>query len=144
MLEQIGGKYVNGNDVQVTDLDDFLGEMDFVFEAVGFAELQIELIDAVGINGIYVATGIASGNRPVTLNGADLMRQLVLKNQVILGSVNASPDHYKMAVEDIKGCKEKWPEAISRIITERVPFTNFEHALHHHSVDEIKVVVDWA
>lgn len=143
VLEQIGGKYVNGKEVEVTDLDEVLGEMDFVFEAVGFAELQIELIDALGVNGIYVATGIPSGNRPVTLNGADLMRQLVLKNQIVLGSVNASVDHYKMAVEDLNACHQKWPEAISRIITERVSYSNFEKALQPHSVDEIKVVVEW-
>lgn len=143
VLKQIGGKYVNGNDVKVTDLDDYLGDMDFVFEAVGFAELQIELIDALGVNGIYVATGIPAGNRPITLDGADLMRQLVLKNQIVLGSVNASIDHYKMAVDDLYGCHQKWPEAMSRIITERVPYTSFDKALHEHSVDEIKVVVEW-
>lgn len=143
VLEQIGGKYVSGREVQVTDLDDFLGDMDFVFEAVGFAELQIELIDALGVNGIYVATGIPAGNRPITLDGADLMRQLVLKNQIVLGSVNASTDHYKMAVEDLYASYKKWPEAIGRIITERVPYQNFKTALHPHSVDEIKVVVEW-
>lgn len=143
VLKQIGGKYVNGKEVKVTDLDDYLGNMDFVFEAVGFAELQIELIDALGVNGIYVATGIPAGNRPITLNGADLMRQLVLKNQIVLGSVNASINHYKMAVDDLYGCHQKWPEAMSRIITERVPYKNFEKALHQHSEDEIKVVVQW-
>ena len=143
VLRQIGGKYVNGNDVKITDLDDFLGEVDFVFEAVGLATLQIELIDALGVNGIYVATGIPGGNRPITLNGSDLMRQLVLKNQIVLGSVNASPDHYRMAVEDLQGCKEKWPEAISRVITERVPFSEFKTALRVQSQDEIKVVVEW-
>lgn len=143
VLKQIGGKYVNGNEVKVTDLDDYLGDMDFVFEAVGFAELQIELIDALGVNGIYVATGIPAGNRPITLDGADLMRQLVLKNQVVLGSVNASINHYKMAVDDLYGSHIKWPEAINRIITERVPFKDFDKALHQHSVDEIKVVIEW-
>jgi hypothetical protein len=29
------------------------------------------------------------------------------------------------------------------VITEHVPFTDFNKALHHHSTDEIKVVVDW-
>lgn len=143
LLREIGGKYINGKEVGVLDLDDHLGEVDFVFEAVGLADLQIELIDSLGVNGIYVATGIPAGNRPITLDGADLMRQLVLKNQVVLGSVNASPDHYRMAVEDIKKCYEKWPEVINQVITERIPYSNFEHALHHHSIDEIKVVVDW-
>lgn len=143
VLEEIGGKYINGKQVKTTDLDDLLGEVDFVFEAVGLANLQIELIDALGINGIYVATGIPAGNRPITLDGSDLMRQLVLKNQVVLGSVNASIHHYKMAVADLHGSFQKWPSAISKVITERIPFEKFEKALHEHSQNEIKVVVDW-
>jgi glucose 1-dehydrogenase len=39
-------------------LDEACGEAEFVFEATGIVKLQIQLIDALGINGIYVATGI--------------------------------------------------------------------------------------
>lgn len=143
VLEEIGGRYINGKQVEVTDLDDLLGEVDFIFEAVGLADLQIELIDTLGVNGIYVATGISAGNRPITLNGADLMRQMVLKNQVVLGSVNASIHHYKMAVADLHGSFKKWPGAIRKVITKRIPFEKFEKALHEHSQNEIKVIVDW-
>lgn len=142
ILKKIGGKYINGNKVKATDLDDEFGEMDFIFEATGFAELQFELIDALGINGIYVATGIPGGNRPIDINGADLMRQLVLKNQMVLGSVNASPHHFAIAVSTLEGAMKKWPEVISQMITERVPYTDFEKALKP-SEDEIKVVVEW-
>ena len=143
LLKEIGGKYINGNEVDVTNLDDKLGQVDFIFEAAGIGKLQIQLIDALGINGIYVATGIPEGTRPVTVDGADLMRQLVLKNQVILGSVNASIDDYESAVTDLKGCKERWPEAIGQLITERISYTDFLQALHDHRNDEIKVVIEW-
>ncbi|HET8752777.1 MAG TPA: glucose 1-dehydrogenase, partial [Salinimicrobium sp.] len=129
ILKDIGGKYVDGRKVKTTDLDDELGEMDFIFEATGFAELQVNLIDALGINGIYVQTGIPGGNTDVTIDGANLMRQLVLKNQVVLGSVNASPRHFEIAVADLKGSKEKWPEAVKQLITEKVPFSDFKTAL---------------
>ncbi|WP_207494937.1 glucose 1-dehydrogenase [Aridibaculum aurantiacum] len=144
ILKQIGGKYIDGRQVKVTDIDDAFGPADFVFEATGIAKLQIQLIDTLAINGIYVATGIPSGERPLTIMAGDLMQQLVLKNQIILGSVNASIDHYKMAVEDLYASYEKWPGPIQAIITEKIPFTDFEKALHQHSADEIKVVVDWS
>ena len=143
ILKQIGGRYVDGRQVDVTNLDDACGEADFVFEATGIAKLQIQLIDALGINGIYVATGIPGGSRPLTINGGQLLQQLVLKNQVVLGSVNASVDHYQMAVEDLNKCMKTWPDAIKAVITERVPYQDFERALTSHSPDEIKVVVDW-
>ncbi len=143
LLKQIGGRYIDGRKMGVTDIDENCGEADFVFEATGIAKLQIELIDTLATNGIYVATGIPAGERPLNITAGTIMQQLVLKNQVILGSVNASIDHYEMAVEDLVACYGKWPEQIQQVITEKVPYNDFREALHHHSVDEIKVVVDW-
>lgn len=143
ILKQIGGHYVDGRKVQTTDLDDVCGEADFVFEATGIAKLQIQLLDALAINGIYVATGIPGGERPITIEAAGLLQQLVLKNQILLGSVNASIHHYQMAVDDLHSCLQQWPESIKAVITEKIPYRQFGKALHQHSADEIKVVVDW-
>ena len=143
ILKQIGGTYVDGRKVQVTDLDKTCGEADFVFEATGIAKLQIQLIDALAINGIYVATGIPGGDRPLTVAAGNLIQQLVLKNQVVLGSVNASIHHYQMAVDDLEACMQKWPQSITAVITEKIPFTDFTAAFHDHGPDEIKLVVTW-
>lgn len=144
MLQEIGGKYIDGRKVKTLNIDDEIGEFDFIFEAAGFAELQIELIDVLGVNGIYVSTGIPGGNKPLTINGSDLMRQLVLKNQLLLGSVNASMEHFKTAVADLEAAQKKWPETLGKMITEKFAFTDFEKALGKQSADEIKVVVKWA
>jgi threonine dehydrogenase-like Zn-dependent dehydrogenase len=144
ILKHIGGKYVDGRNVQTTDLDETCGEADFVFEATGIAKLQIQLIDALAVNGIYVATGIPAGHRPMTIMAGDIMQQLVLKNQILLGSVNASIAHYKMAVEDLHECSKRWPGIIQQVITEKVPYSRFLDALLSHNADEIKVVVDWS
>jgi glucose 1-dehydrogenase len=143
LLEQIGGKYIDGRKVQVTDVDATYGEADFIFEATGIANLQLQLIDALAVNGIYVATGIPGGNRPLNLSADSLMKQLVLKNQVLLGSVNASLHHYQMAVADLQASLERWPSVIKAVITDRVPYTNFSSALKQPSAEEIKVVVEW-
>jgi threonine dehydrogenase-like Zn-dependent dehydrogenase len=143
ILKEIGGTYVDGRKVAVTDLDEVCGEADFVFEATGIAKLQIQLIDTLRVNGIYVATGIPAGERPLNIEAGAIMQQLVLKNQVVLGSVNASLQHYKMAVNDLHASLIKWPAALKAVITEKVPFTNFEQALHQHLAGEIKVVVEW-
>jgi glucose 1-dehydrogenase len=143
ILKQIGGHYVDGRKVQTTDLDDACGEADFIFEATGIAKLQIQLLDALGINGIYVATGIPGGERPITIEAANLLQQLVLKNQIVVGSVNASIHHYQMAVDDLNACLQQWPDSIKAVITEKIPYRQFGKALHQHSADEIKVVVDW-
>lgn len=144
ILKQIGGTYIDGRKVQTTDIDDRFGEADFIFEATGIAKLQIQLIDALGVNGIYVATGIPGGDRPLTIAAGAILQQLVLKNQVLLGSVNASIHHYKQAVEYLQTAHETWPDEIQKIITEKIPYTQFREALFIHDPEEIKVVIDWS
>jgi glucose 1-dehydrogenase len=143
ILEEIGGKYIDGRKIDVTKFNEQCGGADFVFEATGIAKLQIELIDTLAVNGIYVATGIPSGERPLNIPIGDVMKRLVLKNQVVVGSVNASLHHYQLAVEYLTSCLEKWPDSIRAVITERIPFKDFDYALHGHSPEEIKMVIEW-
>lgn len=144
ILKQIGGSYIDGRKVQTTDIDDNFGGMDFIFEATGIAKLQIQLIDALGVNGIYVATGIPAGDRPLTIAAGAVLQQLVLKNQLLLGSVNASIHHYKQAVEYLQKANDTWPNEIKRVITEKIPYTQFREALFIHDPEEIKVVIEWS
>lgn len=142
-LRDFGGQYVDGRQIKTLDLDDTFGQIDLIFEATGVAQLEFDLIDALGINGVYVLTGIPAGDRPVTMQPGSLMQQMVLKNQVLLGSVNASYEHYRMAIEDLEAANRLYPEAIARVITDRHPYTEFAGALSHHGPDEIKCVLEW-
>jgi threonine dehydrogenase-like Zn-dependent dehydrogenase len=144
ILEEIGGKYVDGRIVKATDLDDTCGEWDYIFEATGIAKLQIELIDALAFNGILITTGIAEGDRPITIAAGNAFKQLVLKNQVILGSVNASMQHYENAVSYLVSSLARWPDAIKRVITEKVRYKSFQRAFDRELENEIKIVVDWS
>lgn len=143
ILEKIGGKYLNGKEINTLNVDDSLGQIDFIFDATGVAKLEFEIIDALGINGIYVITGIPHGDHPITISGAELMQQLVLKNQIVLGSVNAAPYHYEQAVNYLSESKKRWPEEIKNVITHRFSPADYQHAFEKVSVNEIKAIIDW-
>jgi glucose 1-dehydrogenase len=143
ILNEIGGTYIDGRNLDTIDIDEQCGEFDFVFEATGIPKLQIELIDTLGINGIYVATGIPSGQRPMSIEAAHIMQQVVLKNQIILGSVNAGIEHYRMAVEYLEKSYDQWPEAIKEIITEKTRYTDYKKVFQSHDPNEIKIVIEW-
>lgn len=143
ILKKIDGTYINGNKTNADEIDDKYGKMDFILDATGIAKLEFQLLDALGINGVYVLTGIPAGERPLSIAGSAIIRQMVLKNQLLLGSVNAALEHYKSAVEDLAEMKKRWPEQISRVITHRIPYKNFNDALTKHSEDEIKTVIEW-
>lgn len=142
-LEFIGGKYVDGRKVTPDRVQQELGAMDLIFEATGVAALEFNLLDALGINGIYVLTGIPGGDRPLQVEGAELVRRLVLGNQVMLGSVNASRDHFQMAVDDFLGARHRWGDHAEKLITHRYRPEEFEKALRDHAADEIKGVIEW-
>jgi threonine dehydrogenase-like Zn-dependent dehydrogenase len=72
------------------------------------------------------------------------MRRLVLRNQVMVGSVNASRKHFEMAVQDLNQARQTWGSALQRVITDRYPYTDYAEALSHHSSDEIKTILEWS
>jgi threonine dehydrogenase-like Zn-dependent dehydrogenase len=143
-LTHIGGQYIDGRQVAADQVDDKIGSMDLIVEAAGVAALEFNLIDALALNGIYALTGIPSGDRSIQIPGAELVRELVLSNQVIFGSVNAARDHFQMAVDDLQQAHTRWPGHTAHLITHRHPATEFEAALHKHAADEIKVVIEWS
>lgn len=143
LLERIGGSYVDGRKESPKKFIDRFGQIDMILEATGIASLDFDLLESLGYNGVYVLTGVPGGDRPVSVDGSTLMRELVLKNQVMIGSVNAGMMHFRNAVEDLKAAAEKWGDAVSHLITHRFPFSQIKEVLHAHTVDEIKAVIEW-
>ncbi|HEX9014027.1 MAG TPA: hypothetical protein VF813_10940, partial [Anaerolineaceae bacterium] len=88
-------------------------------------------------------TGLPGGDRPVALDGAELIRSMVLKNLLMAGSVNAARDHYQMAVDDLFAASLRWPGQVERLITARKPPAEFQDALGRQDTDEIKTVIAW-
>jgi glucose 1-dehydrogenase len=143
LLATIGGTYVDGRQVTTDALDDRLGNVDMIVEATGVASLEFGLIDALGPNGVYVLTGIPSGDRPFCVSGAELIRQLVLNNQMMIGSVNASREHFAMAIVDLEEAQRRWRGLLDQIITHKFTPEDFEKPLSEHADDAIKSVIEW-
>jgi hypothetical protein len=53
------------------------------------------------------------------------MRNLVLKNQCLLGTVNAGKDAFEHAVADLESLYAKWPDAVRALITGRYAINDF-------------------
>jgi threonine dehydrogenase-like Zn-dependent dehydrogenase len=142
-LADIGGQYIDGRQVPTDRVDDELGAMDLILEATGVASLAFNLLDALAPDGAYVLTGIPTGDRPLQIPGAELMRQLVLDNQLMVGSVNAARDHFQMAVEDLTRAYRRWGDHVAHLVTHHYSCTDFASALSQHPSDAIKIVIEW-
>lgn len=143
LLNKLGGTYINGKNMQPKQIPDHFGRIDLVIEAAGVAQLDFSLLEALGTNGGYVLTGVPREGKPFEVAGSQLMKQLVLKNQVLLGSVNASKKHWNEAVQDLCKAQKKWGNVIEQLITKKVHFEKFQDALEKHQTNDIKNVVNW-
>lgn len=143
LLEKIGGRYFDGKTCQLSHLKDSCASIDLILEAAGVPALDFQLLEALGINGGYVLTGVAADHKMVNIDGGTMMERLVMNNQVILGSVNAADIHWAKGADDLKQAGQKWGDVLSSLITQRIPYEHFEEALNAHIANEIKSVITW-
>jgi threonine dehydrogenase-like Zn-dependent dehydrogenase len=143
-LDGIGGRYIDGREVPADQVTKKIGGMDFILDASGIAPLEFNLLDALALNGMYVLTGIPGGDRPLQIPGAELIRQLVLDNQVMLGSVNAARGHFQMGADDLAQAHLRWGPHIAGLITNRYSPDQFAGLKDQHQPDAIKEVIEWA
>jgi len=121
LVRAFGGTYVSSTTTTPEQLPERVGGIDLVYEAVGMSRLAFDVMAQMEKNGIFVFTGVAALKGPQPLDTDTLMRNLVLKNQVALGTVNAGRDAFENAVSDLGVFLERWPDAIRQVISGRFP-----------------------
>jgi glucose 1-dehydrogenase len=118
---RVGARYLSSQDVPPSQLPARAGPLDFVYEAAGASKTAFDVLRELGPNGVFAFTGVPGRKEPLTLDGAGLMRDLVLKNQLALGTVNAGPDAFSGAITDLARFEARWPGALAQLITHRHP-----------------------
>lgn len=119
LTQQIGGTYISGSTTPLDQLANQVGNVDLVYEATGASRLSYEMMKYLGTNGVFVFTGVPGRKAPIEVDTDLLMRNMVLKNQVVFGTVNAGKDSYRKAIEDIATFQQRWPNALKALITGR-------------------------
>jgi threonine dehydrogenase-like Zn-dependent dehydrogenase len=143
-LTALGGRYIDGRQSHADQIAaEYGGGVDLIVEAAGIPQVEFDLLQALGVNGVYALTGIPGQGPPLTLPAGEFIRHLVLRNQVIIGSVNAARGHFEQAVQDLEHGRERWGDLLDGLITHHHRFDDVGSALQHHGADEIKVVVEW-
>ncbi|MGH7929513.1 MAG: glucose 1-dehydrogenase [Candidatus Binatia bacterium] len=121
VLENIGAKYLSAQTHSLKNLAEAVGNIDLVYEATGASRLSFDMMRYLGTNGIFIFTGVPGRKAPVEVDTDLMMRNLVLKNQVVFGTVNAGRQAFEAAIRDIGEFSKRWPEAMKAMITGRFP-----------------------
>jgi threonine dehydrogenase-like Zn-dependent dehydrogenase len=143
IVAAIGAHYVDAEQASVDELARRVGNIDVVYEAAGASQVAFEVMRVLGTNGIFAFTGVPGRRGPISVDTDLLMRNLVLKNQVVLGTVNASRGVFEAAIADLGAFVERWPAAVRGLITGRFPLEEHRELLLGHQVG-IKNVLTFA
>jgi D-arabinose 1-dehydrogenase-like Zn-dependent alcohol dehydrogenase len=141
IVREIGATFVAAESTTVAALPQVVGAIDVVYEATGASKLAFDVLPLLGTNGIFVFTGVPGRRAPVAVDTDLLMRNLVLKNQIVLGSVNASRADFEAAIRDLGLFQSRWPRALAALVTGRFPIDAYAEALLRAPADAIKSVV---
>ena len=109
LVNAIGATYVSSQTATFPDLAAQIGNINLVYEAVGHSHFALQALQVLGTDGIFVMTGVPGLQAFVQTDPARLMREMVLKNRVLLGTVNAGPEAFASALRDLDAFRRRWP-----------------------------------
>jgi glucose 1-dehydrogenase len=121
LVASIGATYVSSQTTTPAELASQIGNIDVIYEAVGHSLFAVEMLRVLGHNGIFILTGVPGLEAFTQSDPAALMRNMVLKNQILLGTVNAGPDAFAAAVNHLAEFATRWPDATATLIAGRYP-----------------------
>ena len=129
LLESIGAHYISSETHAPETLPQHIGNIDLVYEATGASSLSFEMMKYLGTNGIFIFTGVPGRKGPIEVDTDLMMRNLVLKNQVVFGTVNAGRDSFESSIRDLATFTRRWPDAVKSLITGRFPMADYRELL---------------
>jgi glucose 1-dehydrogenase len=142
IVKAIGAKYISSQDRSIEQMAAEVGNIDLVYEATGVSQLAFGVLAVLGTNGLFILAGVPGEHGLVGTDTDRIMRNMVLKNQCVLGTVNAGKDAFQNAVDDLTSFHATWPEAVKSLITGRFPLERFADPIHDQT--GIKNVVEIA
>jgi threonine dehydrogenase-like Zn-dependent dehydrogenase len=134
IVRDLGATYHSGS------VRDIGFEPDAIIECTGVGQVIADSIQTIGASGTVCLTGVGHGGVVTAAACADIAAASVLKNNVIVGSVNANKRHWYKAGNLLARADREW---LSRLITRRVRPEHFMQALER-TPDDIKVVIQFS
>jgi threonine dehydrogenase-like Zn-dependent dehydrogenase len=121
LVRSLGARYESSARTSFESLAKDSGEFDVVLEAVGFAPLMMAATQLLKPNGVVALTGVPPEAATAELNAGRALRNLVLRNEAIFGTVNAGRKDHLSAIQHLEQFMVLFPESVRKLITHRVP-----------------------
>jgi threonine dehydrogenase-like Zn-dependent dehydrogenase len=134
LVRALGATYHSGS------IEDIGFAPDIIVECTGVGQVIADAARTISPGGVVCLTGVGTGGRTLGATTADIASHMVLRNLVIVGSVNANKRHWYKAGEALARADPAW---LSRLVTRRERPEDYAHALAR-TADDVKVVIQFA
>lgn len=133
LVSDLGATYHHGDIASATSA----AGPDVVIEATGVGSIVFDVMQATSRYGIVCLTGVSPKGRSLSVDAGSINREIVLENDVVIGSVNANMSHYRSAAAALAQADLTW---LDRLVSRRVPLASFQDAFQSHE-DDVKVAI---
>ncbi|HEV2388010.1 MAG TPA: glucose 1-dehydrogenase [Candidatus Acidoferrales bacterium] len=125
LAQAMGCRYESLPATPLEQLASQISPPDIMMECTGSSAAAFAAMQILAADGILCLLSVTGGDKTDLVPEARINRDLVLRNNVVFGSVNASPAHYRLGIQDMLTAEKTWPGLLGQLITERLPWTEF-------------------
>jgi threonine dehydrogenase-like Zn-dependent dehydrogenase len=144
LLRRVGAKrHVNAKEERIEDVARDEGAFDLILEATGSAKVVFEVLPTLAGNGALAMLGVPSEKPPFAVEASEIMRNMVLRNQLAFGSVNSGKGHFRQAMEELGRLHERWPDELAQVLSHRYAPEQAREAFEAHGPEIVKKFIDW-
>jgi threonine dehydrogenase-like Zn-dependent dehydrogenase len=136
LTERLGAVYHTGSVSEACKR----AKPDVVLECTGVPDVVVDAVRGTTPAAVVCLLGVSPLGRALTLDVGALNNELVLENDVVLGSVNSNHRHFAAAADALANADHDW---LQGLITRRVPLASWSDALQRRSTD-IKTIIDFS
>ncbi|MBF6434803.1 glucose 1-dehydrogenase [Nocardia cyriacigeorgica] len=133
LVRDLGATYHHGDAAAVAESL----RPDIIIEATGANQVVFAAMGNTAPFGVVCLTGVSPVGRLIEVDAGAVHRDIVLENDVVVGSVNANLRHYRLAADALAAADPAW---LDGLITRRLPLTKFADAFTPDP-DDVKVVI---
>lgn len=144
LAKDVGLSYVDTSDTDFSSFATPALAFDIILEATGNEDVFLTALASLAERGILCAIGSERKPEPTSVHLSMLLRQLIGRNQVIFGVVNAAaPRDFERAFTDMLWIEESSPGALERLITHRSGPHEYLKAYGERAPETIKRIICW-
>jgi threonine dehydrogenase-like Zn-dependent dehydrogenase len=137
IAEAIGARYVSSLEVPPREFARGVGSIDVVYEAMGAPQTALDVLQCLGPNGVFIFTGVPAADAALSLELHRLLLHMIVRNQVIVGTVNAGADAFDAAIRDLAVFHARWRDAVRSMITARFGIEDFRSAIEGSGIKNV-------